>query len=148
MFGFFRNRKLINNVSNDVGPEIHSQILSALKKKDKVFTNQEEIGYLVGYLKIFVMYALSGNFIADSGVQEKCIKRICEGVHPGHLWNVFQRGDATFQLSLGGGARVPEFRKAYNLGQEEGEKDAEKFYNEEVSPQKLKQYLLREIKNG
>jgi len=141
MFKFLRKKNELNNVADQIGVEIHRQIVQVLKLKNQSLGTADEMVFVTGYLQSFVSVGFADQ---DFNLQIKYIKHICNGVLPGRLWDVYQRGVAMVELAQGSKMdKLAKAMEAYNLGRVAGDSDAKEFFKHQVFPEGLQQYLLK-----
>jgi len=139
MFG--KNRKYKKAV-NALGPHIHQQIVKAMEVKQDVFSSPEEIAFVAGYLSSLIWDTLNKRGCKDADVQEKMLKHVCDGVIPGRLWNIVERGKALGSHPMSEYA-APAI-ESYELGTDCGIYDGTQFDDAEVVPDNLRLFLVGE----
>ncbi len=142
MFGFGTKRKL-RKIADSIGVLIHQQLRRVLTESENTFSTPEEIAFTSGYLSAYVWNVFDRCGCKDIDVQNEHIKYLCDGVLPGRLWDVFQRGKAIKELAEG--ETKEEYARtceAYEIGERAGLKDASEEYCNRVPPQNLANYLL------
>lgn len=142
MFG--KNRKY-KKAANALGPHIHQQIVTAMEGRKDVFSNPEEMAFVAGYLHSLMWDTLDKRGCKDLDVQTAMLKHVCDGVIPGRLWDVVERGKALGSSFFGGSK--PEYasaREAYELGTSCGIYDATELDDTGAVPENLRRYLVGE----
>jgi len=143
MFG--KNRKY-KKAANAIGPYIHQQIVKAMEARQDVFSNPEEIAFVAGYLYSLMWNTLDKRGCKDADVQTAMLKHVCDGVIPGRLWDVVERGQALGSSFFGDSK--PEYtspREAYELGTGCGIYDATEFDDAGTAPENLRRYIVDKL---
>lgn len=144
---FWQNRKCKKAV-DVLGPHIHKQIVSAMKARSDVFSNPSEMAFFAGYMRSLIWDILDKIGCKDYDVQTKMIKHVCEGVIPGRLWNVFERGEALSSSFLSGlNQEAENAKESLEKGTECGLYDASEFDYKSIAPDNLRRYLTGESVN-
>lgn len=145
MFGImFGRKRQYRKLADRIGQEIHRQLRQALTEKATVCGADGEMAFTAGYLKSFTFVGFSGIGCIDIDTHVKFIKHFCNGVLPGRLWDVVQRGEALNALSQDG--ERDEFKKArefYALGVEAGISDGGEFFDSGIQPKKFGYFLTK-----
>lgn len=141
MFGKGRaHRKL----ANKIGQQIHRQLIQAFEERPQLFENASEMVFTAAYLKAFTFIAFSGIGCRDLDVHLRQIQYFCNGALPNRLWDIFQRGEALYELSEG--EEREEFRQAresFELGQKAGIFDGCGFTDSGRPPSNFTNFLTR-----
>ena len=131
--------------ANALGPHVHKQIVSALEARDDVFSTPDEMAFVAGYLGMLMWVTLDKQGCKDWDVQASMLKHVCNGVIPGRLWDIVERGEALGSPFFGDAK--PEYKsaqEAYKLGSECGTYDSIKLDDAGFVPQNLRRYLVGE----
>ena len=144
----FGKKAQYKKAANGLGPHIHRQIVKAMELRQQVFSRPEELAFTAGYLETLMWGTLDKRGCEDVGVQTALLKHVCEGVIPGRLWDVVERGKA-LGSSLFGDSK-PEYtaaREANELGKSCGIYDATELDDNGAEPDNLRRYLIGEDLN-
>ena len=140
MFGKSGKYKKISDL---VGTEIHRQVRQALEKKEQLFDNPEQAAFMAAYLKLFMFEPFSSLGVRDYGTITKYTKRVCDGVIPGRMWEIYEQGNALNDLAQDGtNKKQKKLVEVYNLGEEAGTHDGAEFFRENIQPENLYNYLI------
>ena len=115
-------------LADRIGPVIHTQLSRVMGQSGETLGHPEEMAFTYGYLSTFTCRMFRDVGCNDSLSQEEFIQYVCNGVIPGRLWDIFQRGKALSELSKDG--EREEFKKtyeAYGKGKDAGVHDAQVF---------------------
>ena len=100
---------------------------------------------MAGYLRSLMWDTLDKRGCKDAGVQEKMLKHVCDGVIPGRLWDVVERGQAlNGSLFDDSKSEYASAREAYELGTSCGIYDGTQLDDVGVEPDNLRRYLIGE----
>jgi len=116
-----------------------------MASRQDVFSKPEEMTFVAGYLFSLMWDTLNKRGCTDVALIFKMLKYVCDGVIPGRLWDIVERGESLGNSFLDDSS--PEYmsaKDAYELGKECGIYDASKLDWEGVAPENLQRYLVGE----
>jgi hypothetical protein len=144
MFEMFGRERQYRRVADRIGKEVHRQLRQALKEKATVFETPAEMAFTAGYLKSFTFVGFSEIGCQDIDTNMEYIKYFCNGVLPGCLWDIVQRGEALNTLSQEGNRdEFVKTRQSYKIGVDAGISDGGNFFDNGVEPKNFEYFLSK-----
>ena len=152
MFGFLKNRLLIDETRTKIGVELHRQIREALLQDERATTENLSTAFTPGYIYWFIHGGFTYSGIEGTSVVDKHLRRICDGVIPDKLYSIFNSqlsalGIAQSMTSqdspIRGTSITPtQLTELFEHGSLIGGHDAGEYFNSNRRPVNLKRYLL------
>ena len=137
-----KNRQY-RELTDKLGIEVHRQLRDVLLSATSFQFTAYHLAFTAGYLQSFVSVAFWAEGCSDTSIQQRHLKHLCDGAFPGRLWDIYQRGQALFQLAKDGDR--PEFIETIrnrDAGIEAGKRDAVQLLHQHDQPHNLARYLL------
>jgi hypothetical protein len=138
----FGKKRKFRKAADSMGVLIHKQIMEALNERGQLSGTHVEMAFISGYLTQFAWIVFDNLGCRDIGIQNENIKHMCDGVLPGKLWDMFQKGQGLYHLSKGQETEErTQVKKAYELGGDAGNNDAIDCADNNIVPANLSNYL-------
>lgn len=100
MFGFFKNRKAIEETKTKIGKALHKQIREALTQDEKTATDRLHSAFFVGYLYWFIRIGFTNSMLDGAALVDKQLDIICEGITPNNLlYGIYKRQSAALDIA-------------------------------------------------
>jgi hypothetical protein len=149
MFNFLKCRKAISDARQVIGVELHRQIKEAVFQDESATSEKLSTAFTPGYIYWFVRMGFTCQGIDGGAIVDRQLKRVCDGVLPGKLYDIFQcqlaalgvAQDMSDQTKPIRGANVSpaQLTKLFELGSKVGAFDAMSL---SAKPVNFKSYLL------